>query len=151
MLSSLSKFGKSGTAAGRIARRAAVPAIAAASLALAAGPALAAGTSVGISTTGAGVSVGYLTVGGAYQCQGSAPYAELAVSVSQDAPRGRIDATTFERVACTGSTLAWQSRLEPRQAGAWFSAHGTRVTVTLWTPGGWDERASSSIVLWPAA
>jgi len=138
-------------AAGRIARRGAVPAIAAASLALAAGPALAAGTSVGISTTSAGVSVGYLSVTGAYQCQSSAPYAELVVSVSQDSPRGQIDSTTRERVACTGSTLAWQSRLAPRQAGAWFSADGTRVTVTLWTPGRWNERASSSIVVWPTA
>ncbi|WP_034263281.1 hypothetical protein [Actinospica robiniae] len=140
-----------GGAAGRIARRAAVPVIAAASVALAAGPALAAGTSVGISTTSAGVSVGQLTVSGAYQCQDAAPYAELEVSVSQDGPRGAIEANTRERVACTGSTLVWQSMLAPRQAGEWFSAHGTRVTVTLWTPGRWNERASSSIVLWPAA
>lgn len=146
----MSRFSRSG-AAGRIARRAAVAVIAAASLALAAGPALAAGTSVGISTTGAGVSVGYLTVSGAYQCEGSAPYADLSVSVSQDTRHGRIDATRVERVACTGSTLVWQSTLEPRQTAAWFSAAETRVTVTLWTPGHWDDRANSSIVLWPAA
>lgn len=146
-----SEGARSGGTYGRIARRAAVPVIAGAAVALAAGPALAAGTSVGISTTSADVSVGQLTVSGAYQCQDSAPYAELEVSVSQDARHRTLDATTRERVACTGSTLVWQSTLTPREAGAWFSAHGTRVTVTLWTPGHWNERASSSIVLWPAA
>jgi hypothetical protein len=133
------------------ARWAAVPAAAALAVVAAAGPALAAGTSLGIHTYGT-VHAGHLSVSGLYQCASSAPYAELRVTAGQAGPHGRmIESSTVQRVACTGATLSFGATLAPRERHAWFTTGGTRVTATLWTPG--DERgaAAASIVLDPSA
>lgn len=135
-------------AAAKTARWSVVPAIAAGALALAAGPALADGTSVGITTYSGTVYAGQLTVGGAYQCATTSPYDILAVTVVQPGPNGPVTSTGFQEVACTGSTLTWQATLNPSRPGEWFANEDTRVEVTLWTPGDWDGQSSASVVLW---
>lgn len=140
-------------AAVKTARWSAVPAIAALALAVTAGPALAAGTSVGVSTTSGTVSAGELTVSGAYQCDpATSSYAELEVTASQAARHGRVaDSATLRRVACTGSAERWQVTLSPRQAHEWFSVGDARVTARVWTPGDQNGQGVSSIVLWASA
>lgn len=133
--------------AARRARWAAVPAVAALAVLAAAGPALAAGTSIGIHTYGS-VSGGRLTVSGLYQCAPSAPYAELEVTASQARRHGHaVESTTYQRVACTGATLAFGSTLAPSGRHAWFSAGDTRVAVKLWTPGDRRGQAGATLVL----
>jgi hypothetical protein len=132
------------------ARWSTVPAVATAAIALAAGPALAAGTSVGIATSGS-ASAGLLELSGAYQCPTSSPYDSLSVTVSQDGRYGTVRGTTVQQVACVGSTLTWRSVVSPSGGDGWFAAGPARVSVTLWAPGAWDDRAESSIVLFATA
>lgn len=132
-------------AARRSARWAAVPAAAALAVVAAAGPALAAGTSIGIHTYGS-VSGGRLTVSGLYQCA-SAPYAELEVTASQSRHGRVVESSTVQRVACNGTTLGFSSTLAPHERHAWFSAGGTRVTAKLWTPGDRRGEAGATLVL----
>jgi len=141
----MSAFMKSATR--KTVRWSAVPAAAALAVVVAAGPALAAGTSVGISTGGAAAG-GRLTVSGAYQCATTAgPYAELEVTVSQVGRHGRaVESSTVERLGCTGSVESWSATLSPRRHG-WFSAGSTRVDAKLWTPGAWHGQADASLVL----
>lgn len=133
------------------ARWAAVPAAAALAVLAAAGPALAAGTSLGIHTYGT-VHAGHLSVSGLYQCASSAPYAELRVTADQAGPHGRVIASsTVQRVACTGATLSFGTTLAPREPHARFSTAGTRVTATIWTPGDRRGAAVAGIMLAPTA
>jgi hypothetical protein len=135
-------------AAVRTARWSTVPAIAAAAVALAAGPALAEGTAVGISTYSGSVYAGELTVGGGYQCTPDTPYDNLKVTVYQETPRGLASDTSYQRVPCTGGTETWQAWLRADQWGNWFTYGNARVDVTLWAPDDPDGRATSSLVLW---
>ena len=136
-------------AAARTARWATVPAIAATALGLAAGPALAEGTSIGITTYSGAVSAGQLNVSGGYQCSTDNPYDHLAVTAVQQGPSGPVTATEYLTMPCTGTTLTWQATLQTRQSGGWFGDGPARVTVALWAPGDWNARATSSMVLWP--
>ena len=134
--------------AAKTVRWSAAPAIAVAALALTAGPALAEGTAVGITTYNGTVYAGQLTVSGAYQCSTASPYDYLTVTVVQPGVNGPVSATSYEAVACTDTDQTWQATLSPSQADAWFANENTRVDVTLWTPGDWGGRATASIVLW---
>ena len=136
-------------AAVKTARWAAVPVLAVAALAVAAGPALAEGTSIGITTYSGTVSDGQLHVSGGYQCTTDAPYDYLAVTAVQAGPDGGpVSATEYLAMPCTGTTLTWQATLSPSQSDEWFADGDTRIRVTLWTPGDWDGRASASMTLW---
>ena len=135
-------------AAARTARWATVPAVAAAAVAIAAGPALAEGTAVGISTYSGSVYSGELTVGGGYQCTPDSPYDNLKVTVTQDTPRGLASSTSYQRVWCNGESRDWQAWLRADQDGNWFTYGEARVSVTLWAPDDPDGRATSSLVLW---
>lgn len=134
------------TALARIARRAAVPALAALSLAAAASPALADDTAVNLDPTASITAAGQLTVSGTYQCDPSvAPYAQIAVSASgSDLSGDEVDASGGERVACTGSPQPWEKTLTPDQASATFAPGPAGLDVTAWTPGNWDCRADLS-------
>lgn len=135
-------------AAVKTARWSTVPAIAAAAVAIAAGPALAEGTAVGINTYSGSVYAGELTVGGAYQCTPDSPYDNVKVTVTQDTPRGVASSTSVQRVWCTGGTRNWQAWLRADQGGEWFTSGNARVDVTLWAPDDPDGRATSSLILW---
>jgi hypothetical protein len=129
------------------ARWSAVPATAALAVVVAAGPALAAGTSVGIDTN-ASVGAGQIHVAGAYQCATGAPYADLTVTVSQSGPHHRtVESSTLRHVSCTGAVLPWTATLVAHERGAWFAPGDTRVKVTLATPGDFRGQADSSLVL----
>ena len=131
----------------KLARWSAVPAIAAGALALAAGPALAEGTAIGITTYSGNVSGGQLYASGAYQCSTSSPSDYLEVTAVQAGPNGPVSSTEYEVMPCTGGTLTWQASLGGSQ-GQWFADGNARVDVTLWTPGDWNGRASASMVIW---
>lgn len=135
-------------AAARTARLATVPTMAVAALAIAAAPALAEGTSVGITTYSGTVTDGQVTVSGAYQCTTDTPYDNVAVTAIQEGADGPVSSTVVEQVPCTGSTQTWQAALSPDQDDAWFESGETRIRVTLWAPGDWDGRAAASMVLW---
>ena len=132
----------------RAARWSAVPLIAAGAVALAAGPALAEGTAVGITTYSGYVSAGQLNVSGAYQCTPDTPYDNLEVTAVQQSPDGPVSSTAYLQMPCTGTTLTWQATLTPDQEDAWFTDTDTRVHVTLWAPDDWDSRATTSMNLW---
>lgn len=104
----------------KTARWSSMPAIAGAALALAAGPALAEGTSIGTTTYSGYVSAGQLNVSGsgAYQCTTDTPYDYLEVSAAQQGPRrpGQLHRPGAD--ACTGSTLTWQVTLTADQDDA---------------------------------
>jgi hypothetical protein len=135
------------SAAARAARLTAVPAAAALAVVVAAGPALAAGTSVGIYTGGT-VSHGRLAVDGVYQCASGSPYAALTVTVTQAGPhRHVVESSVVERVACTGATLRWSATLAPQRHEGRFGPGATRVTVKLSMPGDRRGQAGSSLVL----
>lgn len=135
-------------AAVKTARWATVPAIAATALGLAAGPALAEGTSIGITTYSGYTSSGQLNVSGAYQCSSDNPYDHLAVTAVQQGPNGPVTATEYLTMPCTDTTLTWQATIDASGFGGWFGDGPARVTATLWAPGDWDGRATSSMVLW---
>lgn len=136
-------------AAVKTARWTAVPAIAAAAVAIAAGPALAEGTAVGINTySGAVYAGGELTTGGSYQCTPDSPYDNLKVTVTQDTARGVASSTSVQRVWCNGTTRNWQAWLRADQGGVWFTPGNARVDLTLWAPDDPDGRATSSMILW---
>ena len=141
----MSVFTKS--TAAKVARWSAVPAIAAGALALAAGPALAEGTAIGITTYSGSVYGGQLDASGAYQCSTSSPYDHLKVTAVQEGPNGPVTATEYEVMPCTNGTLTWQASLggSPDQ---WFADGNTRIDVTLWAPGDWNGRAAASMVIW---
>ena len=132
----------------KAARWSAAPAAAALAVVVAAGPALAAGTSVGIATNGS-ASGGALTVGGQYQCAtASGSYATLAVTVRQAGRYGRaIESSTIEHVSCTGAVQDWSATLSPREHHAWFSGGNTRVSAKLWTPGDVRGQSDATLVL----
>lgn len=140
------RFTKS--SAKKAARWSAAPVAAALAVVLAAGPALAAGTSVGIATNGS-ASGGALTVGGNYQCAtASGSYATLAVTVRQAGAHGRVvESSTLEHVSCTGAVLTWSATLRPSGHHAWFSGGNTRVEAKLWTPGDVRGQSDASLVL----
>lgn len=135
-------------ASSKAARLAVVPAITVAALGAAAAPALAEGTSVGITTYSGTVASGQLTVSGAYQCTTGTPYDNVAVTAVQEGADGPVSSTVIEQVPCTGAVSTWQATLSPDQDDAWFSDGDTRIRVTLWAPGDWDGRAAASMVLW---
>jgi hypothetical protein len=141
----MSVFTKS--AAAKAARWSAVPAIAAAAIALTAGSALAEGTAIGITTYSGSVWAGQLHVSGAYQCSTASAYDYLEVTAVQEGPNGPVRSTEYEQMPCTGTTLTWQATLGGTQ-DAWFGDGNTRVDVTLWTPGEWGGRADASMVIW---
>jgi hypothetical protein len=133
--------------AAKAARWSAVPAAAALAVVVAAGPALAAGTSVGIYTNGS-VDAGRISVSGAYQCATGAQYGELTVTVSQAGRHGRVvESSTVERLSCTGAVLPWSTTLSPRRHDGWFTAGSTRVDARVSTPGDRRGQADASLVL----
>lgn len=144
---SLSFFTKA--AAVKTARWAAVPAIATAAVAMAAGPALAAGSNARVGTTAAAVSHGQVTVSGYYQCSRWTRSEELQVSVSSASRdrHGRAEASRAVRVNCTGSTQGWHLTLVPARRGEQFSAGAVRVDATLWSQHSRGDRAYSSRTL----
>jgi hypothetical protein len=136
-------------AAAKAVRWSAVPAGAALAVVLAAGPALAAGTSVGIYTNGS-VTAGQISLTGAYQCAADAPYAELTVTATQMQRHGHgrtVESSSVQRVDCTGATREWAATLSPRVHDGWFAAGDTRVVVRVATPGDRRGQADASLVL----
>ncbi|WP_034263203.1 DUF6299 family protein [Actinospica robiniae] len=131
----------------KTARWATVPAIAAGAVALAAGPALAAGSHARVSTTSAVVSHGQVTVNGRYQCAWRSRSEELQVSVSSADRRGRAEATREVRVNCNGSLQTWRLTFASNHRGQQFSPGAVRVDATLWSPQNRYDRASSSRTL----
>jgi hypothetical protein len=135
----------------RAARWSAVPAAAALAVVVAAGPALAAGTSVGIYTYGS-VHAGRISVTGAYQCPAGSRYADLTVTATQAGPHGRaVTSSVVERLGCTGRVLPWGATLSPRRRGGWFTAGNTRVVAQVWPAGDRRGQAEASLVLNAAA
>ena len=114
-----------------------------------AGPAAADGQ-VGVNVTGAVSAAGQVVLSGQYSCDPAvAPYAEISVAGAQaDGYGGEVQATTYDRVACTGTAQAWQETLTSRHASEWYGAGVLWVDVNVWTPGGWNDRAEAAQWVW---
>lgn len=128
------------------ARWAAVPALAALALAATAAPALADETAVNLNPTASITAAGQLTVSGTYDCDpATAVYAEISVSAGgYDVNGDEADASTNDRVACTGTPQSWQETLTPAEACETFAVGPADVEVTAWTARDWNVQTDTS-------
>lgn len=131
------------------ARWSAAAAVAGIAVFAAAGPALAE-TQVGVRVTAAVSAAGQVTLTGLYTCDPAvAPYAELSVSGAEaNGSGGTVQATTYDRVACTGTLQQWQETLTAPQAATWFCDGSIWADVNVWTPGDWNGRSEAAQWVW---
>jgi hypothetical protein len=131
------------------ARWSAAAAVAGIAVFAAAGPA-AAETQVGVQVTAAVSAAGQVTLTGLYTCDPAVtPYAELSVSGTETNIAGVVvQATAYDRVACTGTLQRWQETLTAPQAATWFSDGSILADVNVWTPGDWNGRSEAAQWVW---
>jgi hypothetical protein len=115
-----------------------------------AGPAAAAEAQVGVNVSGAVTSAGQVTLYGEYSCDPAvAAYTEIAVTASQVISNGAtVTGTSYDRVACTGSTQIWQQTITSPHAYAFFGSGVLNADVTVWTIDDWANRSSTSQSVW---
>lgn len=82
---------------------------------------------------------------GAYACDPAyAPYAQLAVTVSQSHADGSVaEAVVHDRMACTGGVEGWQEMLTAPHAAPSFCVGSASFDAAAWFAGNWADRSET--------
>ncbi|MBR7834099.1 hypothetical protein KDL01_12540 [Actinospica durhamensis] len=131
----------------KTARWSAVPVLAVAAFAVAAGPALADSSSARVSADSASVFHGQVTVGGVYECGQRRGTEQLRVTVIGQDRREQVEATRVVNVNCGGSAHGWRLTLGTDRRNEQFTPGLVRVEATLGDSRDRFDRASTTRTL----